>query len=99
MAKAITNAAVPMGAVACSREVYDTVLANADTPIELFHGYTTSGHPLACAAGLATLDTFRDERLFERAAEALLGRRHTQPARLPARDRYPQSRLDRRGRA
>lgn len=69
MAKAITNAAVPMGAVACSREIYDTILANADTPIELFHGYTTSGHPLACAAGLAALDTYRDEKLFERAAE------------------------------
>lgn len=69
MAKAITNAAVPMGAVAASREIYDTILANADTPIELFHGYTTSGHPLACAAGLATLDTFKEERLFERAAE------------------------------
>ncbi len=69
MAKAITNAAVPMGAVACSREIYDIILANADTPIELFHGYTTSGHPLACAAGLATLDVYRDERLFERAAE------------------------------
>ncbi|WP_395647023.1 aspartate aminotransferase family protein [Terricaulis sp.] len=69
MAKAITNAAVPMGAVAASREIYDTILANSDTPIELFHGYTTSGHPLACAAGLATLDTYRDEGLFERAAE------------------------------
>jgi len=69
LAKAITNAAVPMGAVAASREIYDTILANADTPIELFHGYTTSGHPLACAAGLATLDTFKEERLFERAAE------------------------------
>jgi len=69
MAKAITNAAVPMGAVAASREIYDTMLAASDTPIELFHGYTTSGHPLACAAGIATLDTFRDEKLFERAAE------------------------------
>ncbi len=69
MAKAITNAAVPMGAVACSRDIYDTILANADTPIELFHGYTTSGHPLACAAGIATLNLYRDERLFERAAE------------------------------
>jgi beta-alanine--pyruvate transaminase len=69
MAKAITNAAVPMGAVAASREIYDTVLAASDTPIELFHGYTTSGHPLACAAGLATLDTFREENLFGRAAE------------------------------
>ena len=66
MAKAITNAAVPMGAVAASREIYDTMLANAETPIELFHGYTTSGHPLACAAGIATLDTFRDEDLFAR---------------------------------
>lgn len=69
MAKAITNAAVPMGAVAASREIYDTVLDASDTPIELFHGYTTSGHPLACAAGLATLDTFREENLFGRAAE------------------------------
>lgn len=69
MAKAITNAAVPMGAVAASREIYDTILASADTPIELFHGYTTSGHPLACAAGLATLDIYRDEALFERARD------------------------------
>lgn len=69
MAKAITNAAVPMGAVACSREIYDTILANAQQPIELFHGYTTSGHPLACAAGIATLDTLREEGLIERAAE------------------------------
>ncbi len=45
MAKAITNAAVPMGAVAASREIYDTVLANADTPIELFHGYTIERPP------------------------------------------------------
>jgi beta-alanine--pyruvate transaminase len=69
MAKAITNATVPMGAVAASREIYDTILGNSDVPIELFHGYTTSGHPLACAAGLATLDVYREEGLFERAAE------------------------------
>jgi beta-alanine--pyruvate transaminase len=69
MAKAITNAAVPMGAVAASREIYETILANSQQPIELFHGYTTSGHPLACAAGIATLDTFREEGLFKRAAE------------------------------
>jgi len=69
MAKAITNAAVPMGAVAASREIYDTITSNSQMPIELFHGYTTSGHPLACAAGLATLETFREEGLFERAAE------------------------------
>jgi len=69
MAKAITNAAVPMGAVAASRQIYETILNNVETPIELFHGYTTSGHPLACAAGIATLDTFQEEGLFERAAE------------------------------
>ena len=69
MAKAITNAAVPMGAVAASREIYDTIVSNSQMPIELFHGYTTSGHPLACAAGIATLETFREEGLFERAAE------------------------------
>ncbi len=69
MAKAITNAAVPMGAVAASREIYETILNHVETPIELFHGYTTSGHPLACAAGLATLETFKEERLFDRAAE------------------------------
>ena len=69
MAKAITNAAVPMGAVAASREIYNTITSNSQMPIELFHGYTTSGHPLACAAGLATLETYREEGLFERAAE------------------------------
>ncbi|MDX2274074.1 MAG: aspartate aminotransferase family protein [Hyphomonadaceae bacterium] len=69
MAKAITNAAVPMGAVAASREIYDTILANSETPIELFHGYTSTAHPLACAAGIATLDVMRDENLFQRAAD------------------------------
>ncbi len=69
MAKAINNATVPMGAVAASREIHDTIVNNSETPIELFHGYTMSGHPLACAAGLATLDVFREQRLFERAAE------------------------------
>jgi beta-alanine--pyruvate transaminase len=69
MAKALTNASVPMGAVAASREIYDTMLANADTPIELFHGYTYTGHPLACAAGLATLELMKSENLFQRAAD------------------------------
>jgi len=69
IAKGITNASVPMGAVAAKREIYDTMLANSDTPIELFHGYTTTGHPLACAAGIATLDTYKEDGLFERAAE------------------------------
>ncbi|GAM97078.1 omega-amino acid--pyruvate aminotransferase [alpha proteobacterium U9-1i] len=68
MAKAITNAAVPMGAVAVKREIYDTMLANADTPVDLFHGYTSTGHPLACAAGIATLEVMQEQDLFARAA-------------------------------
>ncbi|WP_444633448.1 aspartate aminotransferase family protein [Cupriavidus oxalaticus] len=70
MAKAINNAAVPMGAVAVHREVHDTVV-NAAAPgtIELLHGYTYSGHPLAAAAAVATLDLYQRENLFGRAAE------------------------------
>jgi beta-alanine--pyruvate transaminase len=67
MAKGITNAAVPMGGVAVCGKVHDALIEGADAPIELFHGYTYSGHPLACAAGLATLDIYRDEGLFDRA--------------------------------
>ena len=66
LAKGITNAAVPMGAVACRRLIYD-IVTDAAAGIELFHGYTYSAHPLACAAALATLDLYRDEALFERA--------------------------------
>jgi beta-alanine--pyruvate transaminase len=69
MAKGLTNAAVPMGAVAVSDEIYDTFMEAADAPIELFHGFTYSGHPLGCAAGIATLDTYAEEGLFQRAAE------------------------------
>ena len=69
MAKALTNGAVPMGAVAVSNEVYDTVVGSAPPGIELFHGYTYSGHPLACAAGIASLDLYKEEGLTERAAE------------------------------
>ncbi|MDE3152913.1 MAG: aspartate aminotransferase family protein [Gemmatimonadota bacterium] len=69
MAKGITNAAVPMGAVAASTEIHDTVMDSAKSGIELFHGYTYSGHPLASAAGLATLDLYEREGLFARAAE------------------------------
>jgi beta-alanine--pyruvate transaminase len=68
LAKGLTNAAVPMGAVCLRGEIYDTVVNGAPAGIELFHGYTYSGHPLAAAAGLATLDLYRSERLFERAA-------------------------------
>lgn len=72
MAKGLTNAAVPMGAVAVRRTVHDAIVGGAADGIELFHGYTYSGHPLAAAAALATLDLYRDEGLFDRAAE--LGR-------------------------
>ena len=69
LAKGITNAAVPMGAVGVSSGIYHACLDGADVPVELFHGYTYSGHPLAAAAGLATLDTYQEEGLFQRAAE------------------------------
>ena len=68
MAKAVTNGAQPMGAVAASERIHDTIMAAApEGAIEFFHGYTYSGHPAACAAGLATLDVYRKENLFERA--------------------------------
>ena len=69
LAKGLTNAAVPMGAVAVSRTIHDTVVEGGPEGIELFHGYTYSGHPLAAAAGIASLDLYRDEGLFERAAD------------------------------
>ena len=69
VAKGLTNATVPMGAVVARREIHDRVLDAASQGIEFFHGYTYSGHPLACAAGLATLGVYEDEGLFARAAE------------------------------
>ncbi|MBA4161475.1 MAG: aspartate aminotransferase family protein [Novosphingobium sp.] len=69
MAKGLTNAAVPMGAVAVRREVHDCVVNSAGPGIELFHGYTYSGHPLAAAAAIATLDVYAEEGLFEKAIE------------------------------
>jgi len=70
MAKALTNAAVPMGAVAVREEIYQRITESApDEAIEFFHGYTYSAHPLACAAGLAVQRIYREEGLFERAAE------------------------------
>jgi beta-alanine--pyruvate transaminase len=66
-AKGITNGAVPMGAVAVRRGIYDAVVETAPGGIELFHGYTYSGHPLATAAGIATLDVYRTDGLFDRA--------------------------------
>lgn len=69
-AKGLTNGAVPMGAVGVSAAVYQAVVEGAAGPgIEFFHGYTYSGHPLAAAAGLATLDVYENEGLFQRAAD------------------------------
>ncbi len=67
VAKGVTNGTVPMGAAVVRRELHDTVVNASQGGIEFFHGYTYSGHPLACAAALATLDVYRDEQLFERA--------------------------------
>src|SRR5579871_2121584 len=66
-AKGITSGSVPMGGVIVREGVYDAFMQGPEHAIELFHGYTYSGHPLACAAGIATLDVYRDEKLFERA--------------------------------
>jgi beta-alanine--pyruvate transaminase len=68
-AKAITNGAVPMGAVFCARDIHDALMQGPESAIELFHGYTYSGHPVACAAGMATLDIYAREGLLTRAAE------------------------------
>lgn len=67
-AKGLTNGTVPMGAVFASRKVYDALMTGPEAVIELFHGYTYSGHPVACAAGLATLDVYAAEGLLTRAA-------------------------------
>ena len=71
-AKGITNGTIPMGAVIARKGIYDAFMEWADASgqtIELFHGYTYSGHPVAAAAGLATLDVYKEEGLFERCAE------------------------------
>jgi len=66
-AKGITSGSVPMGGVIARKSIHDAFMKGPEHSIELFHGYTYSAHPLACAAGLATLDLYRDENLFERA--------------------------------
>ncbi|HEY3287641.1 MAG TPA: aspartate aminotransferase family protein [Gemmatimonadaceae bacterium] len=68
LAKGVTNAAVPMGATCVQGKIYDTVINATEQGIEFFHGYTYSGHPLAAAAGLATLDLYAAEGIFARAA-------------------------------
>lgn len=70
VAKAMNNAAAPMGAVIVRNEVHDTIMQSAaDGAIEFFHGYTYSGHPMGCAATIATQKLFAEEKLFERAAQ------------------------------
>jgi len=65
-AKGVTNGAVPMGAVFVKKEIYDTFMTGPEHLIEFAHGYTYSAHPLACAAGVATMETYKDEALLTR---------------------------------
>ena len=66
-AKGVTSGSVPMGGVLIRKGIYDAFMNGPEKVIELFHGYTYSAHPLACAAALATLDIYREDKLFERA--------------------------------
>ncbi|MDR7029606.1 aspartate aminotransferase family protein [Rhizobium rosettiformans] len=68
-AKGLTNGVIPMGAVFVTAEIHDAFMTGPDHMIEFFHGYTYSGNPIASAAALGTLDTYRDENLLTRAAE------------------------------
>jgi beta-alanine--pyruvate transaminase len=68
-AKGITSGTVPMGGVIVRKPIYDCFMKGPDHAIELFHGYTYSGHPLACAAALATLELYAAEDLFARAKQ------------------------------
>ena len=69
MAKGLTNGAVPMGAVLVKPGIHAAFMTGPETAIELFHGYTYSAHPTAAAAGLATLDIYQREGLFQRVKE------------------------------
>jgi beta-alanine--pyruvate transaminase len=66
-AKGVTNGAAPMGGVLVRDTIHDAFMSGPEHMVELTHGYTYSAHPIACAAALATLDIYRDEKLFERA--------------------------------
>ena len=101
IAKGLTNGAVPAGAVLAREGIYETFLdAAPPDAIELFHGYTYSAHPLACAAGLATLDVYREEGLFERAKahRAQVVRRDHESQGPTERGRHPLRRPHRRNR-
>jgi beta-alanine--pyruvate transaminase len=67
VAKGITNGTIPMGAVFSRQKIYDAFMQGDERAIELFHGYTYSGHPIACAAAQATLDVYAEDGLFDRA--------------------------------
>jgi beta-alanine--pyruvate transaminase len=68
-AKGLTNGVIPMGAVLATADIHDAFMQGPEHLIELFHGYTYSGNPIASAAGLATLETYREDGLFQRAAD------------------------------
>ena len=68
-AKGVTNGVIPMGAVFVKSEIHDAFMNGPEHLIEFFHGYTYSGNPIACAAGLGTLDTYKEEGLLTRGAE------------------------------
>jgi beta-alanine--pyruvate transaminase len=68
-AKGITNGTIPMGAVFVQSKVYDAFMSGPEEAIDLFHGYTYSGHPVACAAAIAALEVYKEEGLLTRAAE------------------------------
>lgn len=68
MAKGITNGTVPLGATFVKKEIYDAFMNGPEFGIELMHGYTYSGHPLACAAVIGTMDTIQDNKIFENAS-------------------------------
>jgi beta-alanine--pyruvate transaminase len=68
-AKGLTNGVIPMGAVYVKKEIYEAFMQGPEHVVELFHGYTYSGNPIATAAALATLDTYQEEGLLTRAAE------------------------------
>lgn len=68
-AKGLTNGVIPMGAVFVHNRIYESAMENADAPIELFHGYTYSANPIACAAALAAMESYETNGLFARAAQ------------------------------
>ncbi|NVK10671.1 MAG: aspartate aminotransferase family protein, partial [Gammaproteobacteria bacterium] len=68
-AKGLTNGVIPMGAVFVRKDIHDTFMQESPDGIELFHGYTYSAHPIACAAGIATMDIYENDGLFTRAKE------------------------------